>query len=99
MSYSRIAPEDVALHRTYHDNVVGGIEWSGKLAKGVTVLEDGLGSKRADRIVAVDASATGALGRKVRRRVFCSPDRAGCRNPLDRRQRALGVVTVARAAR
>lgn len=66
MSYSRIAPEDVALHRTFHDNVVGGIDWPSKLGKGVTVLEDGLGPKRADRIMAVEASSTGALGRKVR---------------------------------
>ena len=99
MSFSRLAPEDVALHRTFHVNVVGGIEWSNKLSKGVTVLEDGVGAKQTHRIVAVEATATGALGRKVHSMSGRSTDRADRRDPLDRRSRALGLVAGARAAR
>lgn len=69
MSYAR-TPEDIALHDKHHKRVVGGCDWTATDGPAVTVLEDSLdwGASRGGKVLMVDATATGALGRKVRLR-------------------------------
>lgn len=77
LAYAR-TPEDLALHAKHHKNVVGGCDWVTGDAKGVLVIEEGIewGAHDGGRIVMVDASAEGVLGRKVARRPYLCVENA-----------------------
>ncbi|KAK4700437.1 N-acetyltransferase, partial [Phenoliferia sp. Uapishka_3] len=67
LSYAR-TPEDLALHEKHHKRVVGGCDWLAVDGKDVTILEDSVdwGTHGGGKVLMVDATTTGALGRKIK---------------------------------
>lgn len=66
MSYAR-TPEDMALHDRHHKKVIAGCDWIAADGKGVTVIDEAVqwGGKSGGKILMVDATAGGLLGKKV----------------------------------